>query len=347
MLHFQGRRNARNYLAQREQWRLLSLFGMLALVLVLMRFAGREQSWAWLFPAQPADEAPTSSPEPVDSVLPEKSAEVPDAVHMPPAGTSVQVAPKRLLPGLPQTLYAQVVDDTVLRGGDEHEAFFQTLAVLAKTDEQDASLPQPLEVSFVQLHRQPKPYRGEWVRVRGVARGAFPVDIPNNEHGVAELHQIWLQPEGRPDDLLAVNVLQLPPGFPTGESIEARVAVDGVFFKRWAYRAHDAIRTTPLVLARTVVWTPAAATAQPSAPALSPLQLAVGVSAVVFVGLVAFVFLRGGRRRSASDFASLAPNYQKLAQLDAGGDVSRMLAELRARELADDAQAEHQTESNS
>ncbi|MDZ4779669.1 MAG: hypothetical protein SGJ19_05405 [Planctomycetia bacterium] len=338
MLQFHGRRPTRNYLARREQWRLLTLFGMLGLVLVLMRFAGREQSWTWLFgeeAAGPPSQAPT---EPVDSVLSSAPAtDVPDAVRMQRLSSNKAVTPKHLLPGLPRELFASVVDNTVLRGGDEHEAFFQTLSVLSKTDEQDASLPQPLDVSFVQLHRQPESYRGEWVRVRGIARGAFPVLYPMNTYDVSSLYQLWLQPEGRPDDLLAVNLLQLPPGFPQGKKVQAEVTIDGVFFKRWAYQAQDRkIRTAPLLLARTVVWTPPAPTGISAPAEFSPLDMALAASAVALViGAVVFI-VRGGQGTGVSANTP-APDFHQLAEQDAGNDVARMLSNLRERELADEA----------
>ncbi len=337
MLQFNGRRPTRNYLARREQWRLLTLFGMLGLVLVLMRMAGREQSWVWLFGEEAASTSAQAPAEPVDSVLASGPAtDVPDAVRMPRLNSSDAVTPKHLLPGLPRELYASVVDDTVLRGGDEHEAFFQTLAVLGKTDELDASLPKPLDVSFVQLHRQPESYRGEWVRVRGIARGAFPVAIPKNTHGIETLQQLWLQPEGRPDDLLAVNVLQLPPGFPTGKALQAEVTIDGVFFKRWAYQSQDnVIRTAPLLLARTVVWTPPAPTGISTPTEFSRLDMALAASAVALVfGVVVFIVRSG--RRDVSPANATAPDFQQMAEQDAGNDVARMLTKLRERELADE-----------
>jgi hypothetical protein len=348
MLQFHGRRPTRNYLARREQWRLLTLFGMLGLVLVLMRMAGREQSWTWLFREEAGTVNAQAPAEPVDSVLSAGSAaDVPDAVRMQRLNSSGAVTPKHLLPGLPRELYASVVDDTVLRGGDEHEAFFQTLAVLGKTDELDASLPKPLDVSFVQLHRQPESYRGEWVRVRGIARGAFPVLYPLNTYGVSSLYQVWLQPEGRPDDLLAVNLLQLPPGFPQGKKIRAEVTIDGVFFKRWAYPAQDKkIRTAPLLLARTVVWTPPAPTGIPTPAEFSPLDMALAGTAVALVIGVVVLIVRGGGRPVAPTTAT-TPDFHLLAEQDAGNDVARMLTNLRERELADETSSKPSAENAS
>lgn len=341
MLHFEGRRPARNYLGRREQWRLMSLFGMLALVLVLMRIAGREQAWQWMFNGEPTDvnvDAVVPSDR-IDSRRPVRSttADVPDAVRIQPAPIASVDGTKEVLPGLRKDLFANVVDDTVLRGGEEHTAFFRTLSVLSLTDEQDAALPVPIEVGFVQLYRQPASYRGEWVRVRGVVRRAMSIAMPRNEEGIENLHQLWLQPEGRPDDLLAVDVLHLPAGFPTGEAVKAPVTVDGVFFKRWAYPAQDAIRTVPLVLARTVVWTPLVSESPVEVIEYRRGEQVLAAIAVLCIGGVVLFLIRSGRDRSRRDSQSVAPDFGQLAALDQGSDVARMLAEVRERESASEA----------
>ncbi len=341
MLHFQGRRPTRNYLGRREQWRLMTLFGMLALVLVLMRVAGREQAWHWMFSGEPVDSSaqPEAPPERIDSKQPAMAAtaDVPDVMRIQRALVPSADAEKEVLPGLRKELFASVVDDTVLRGGDEHAAFFRTLTVLSDTDEQEQALPQPIEVGFVQLHRQPESYRGEWIRVRGVVRRALPIAMPKNEQGIEQLYQLWLQPDGRPDDLLAIDVLQLPPGFPSGEAVKAPVTIDGVFFKRWAYQAHDAIRTVPLVLARTVVWTPTPSSAPAAPEKFDRGEQALAMLAVLCAGGVILFMIRSGRNRSLRNALPATPNLHHLAALDHGNDVARMLAEVRDRETAGDA----------
>jgi len=330
MLRFTGKRPSRNYLGRREQFRLLPLLGMLALVVVLMRLAGRPESWNWFNALAPAPKAaaPATPDDAIDSRRPDRSAsaEVPDAMHIAPAVTSTLDGGDESLPGLRRDAFAGVADDTVLRGGDEHEAFFKTLGVLQGIDEQSPTLPRPIDVGFVQLFRQPQAYRGEWIRVSGVVRRALPIAVPKNAHGIQELHQLWLQPEGRPDDLLAIDVLELPPGFPTGTAVKAPVTIDGVFFKRWAYHAGDGIRTAPLILARTVVWKPEAAPVV-ATPMVSVPQLSIAALVVAAcVGLAMWLGWGGHRRRTEPKPIA---GFQELAARDRGNDVHRMLAELR------------------
>lgn len=334
MLRFGGKRPTRDYLGRREQFRLLTLFGLLALVVVLMRLAGRPESWNWFDTIAPRREAPRAArdDEPIDTRRSAISTtDASDVMRIGPTIAPGTGDATESLPGLRRDTFSSVIDDTVLRGGEEHEAFFRTLAVLSGLDERAATTPRPTEVGFVQLFRQPEAYRGEWVRVRGVVRRALPIATPKNEHGVAELRQLWLQPEGRPDDLLAVDVLQLPPGYPQGAEVEAPVTIDGVFFKRWAYHAEDGIRTAPLLLARTVTWTPepAPSLASDEPGSYRAVDIALGVGLVVGLVAVAGWLARGKRniRRESGEPMDLA----QLAGQDQGSDVSRMLAELSAR----------------
>lgn len=335
MLRFQGGRPTRNYLGRREQFRLLGLFGTLALVLLLMRVVGRATSWAWMFGADAVSLSDAPPPEKVDSRQPARiaSAEGADVVRIAPMQKPRAADARETLPGLRRDLFAEVADDTVLRGGAEHDAFYRTLEVLRGTDELDAATPRPVEVSFLQLFRQPEAYRGEWVRLRGVVRRALPVQTTPNDYGVTNLYQVWMQPEGRPDDLLAVDVLQLPPGFPEGEKVNANATVDGVFFKRWAYPAGDGIRSAPLILARTVVWTPATP-ATVAKQAMDPVNLVLSFLAVFGVAGAVIWIVRTGRR-DRQHAAMTKADMERLASLDRGNDVSRMLAELRARETDD------------
>jgi hypothetical protein len=341
MLRFHGKRSPRNYLGRREQYRLLSLFGLLALVVVLMRVVGRPESWTWLTALTPPAEQvePPGDVTPIDTrragiVSPADDA---DVVQIARATPLVVANGRESLPGLRRDVFASVEDDTVLRGGDEHDAFFRALAVLSELDEQSPGTPTPTDVGFVQLFRQPEAYRGEWIRVRGIVRRALPITTPTNDHGIAQLHQLWLQPEGRPDDLLAIDVLQLPPGFPTGAKVETPVTIDGIFFKRWAYHAEDGIRTAPLILARTVVWTPEVEPAAAPSRFGGYRELDMILAAGLVLGVVGIVIwmTRAGRQRSRHDReASL--NASQLAEQDHGSDVSRMLAELAARGDADE-----------
>jgi hypothetical protein len=305
---------------------------MLAMVVVLMRLAGRPESWAWfnVLSQQEQSEQPRTTPDEIDTrqASVERSSDAPDVMRIGATFDAPSEDASETLPGLRRDEFAGVADDTVLRGGDEHAAFFRTFEVLRGLDEQSPTLPRPRDVGFVQLFRQPEAYRGEWIRVSGTVRRALPIATPANDHQVDKLYQLWLQPEGRPDDLLAIDVLQLPPGFPTGEAVKAPVTVDGVFFKRWAYHAGDGIRTVPLILARTVAWTPEVAPVV-AAPAFGPFEI--GLSALSVAALIGFVIwlARSGRRRNVPDVAF---NVRQLAAKDHGNDVARMLADLRMRE---------------
>jgi hypothetical protein len=125
------------------------------------------------------------------------------------------------------------------------------------------------------------------------------------------------------------------------------VTIDGVFFKRLAYPAQDKkIRTAPLLLARTVVWTPPAPTGIPTPAEFSPLDMALAGTAVALVIGVVVLIVRGGGRPVAPTTAT-TPDFHLLAEQDAGNDVARMLTNLRERELADETSSKPSAENAS
>jgi hypothetical protein len=142
---------------------------------------------------------------------------------------------------------ALVRDDTVFRSADQ-QAWF---AIWKRLQEEAAagSPPRGREVTFAQLFGQPRSFRGRRVRVAGTIRRLQEVAAPTNALGIATYWQAWLEPAGGPAAPIVVYFLDLPPGLPAGMRVEIPAVVDGVFFKRWAYQASDAIRLAPLLMA--------------------------------------------------------------------------------------------------
>ena len=140
-----------------------------------------------------------------------------------------------------------VRDDTVFRSADQ-QAWF---GIWKRLQEEAAagSPPRGREVTFAQLFGQPRSFRGRRVRVAGTIRRLQEVAAPTNALGIATYWQAWLEPAGGPAAPIVVYFLDLPPGIPAGMRVEIPAVVDGVFFKRWAYQASDAIRLAPLLMA--------------------------------------------------------------------------------------------------
>lgn len=169
----------------------------------------------------------------------------------PQAGPSPE---KRWLPGVRKELLNEIRDDRVFLAS-EHPAFFHLLEILAKTDPRVITRNSSGNVTFLQLFKQPNLYRGELVTVSGQVHGVFRKVAPANESKIREYYQVWIEP-GEHADPIAIYCLTLPNNFPQGEGMDEQVAVTGFFFKRWAYRARDEIRTAPLLLAKSLDWRP-------------------------------------------------------------------------------------------
>lgn len=157
----------------------------------------------------------------------------------------------------------RVTDDSPLRP-DENEGWFRLVerARRGLADEQTRSADlKPSEVSYLHLAQQSDFYRGQWVRVKGVALRAYRSPANRNPWGVTDYTVIWIQPEDGSNAPIVAYALELPAGFPAVPpasedqpltKIHADVVVEGLFFKRWAYPGADGTYTAPLVITRTL-----------------------------------------------------------------------------------------------
>jgi hypothetical protein len=118
------------------------------------------------------------------------------------------------------------------------------------------------------------------------------VEASANDYGIERYYQMWIQPYDNLSMLLVVYVLELPPQFPIAhDGMQEEVELTGFFFKRWAYRAKDAIRSTPMLLAKTVRWTPpAVAQEEPIGPMFLGGIIA---CALAIAGMVVWMAARG------------------------------------------------------
>jgi hypothetical protein len=208
--------------------------------------------------------------------------------------------------GANERALAAVQDDTVFRESDA-EAWFGLFETLRSTPPEALRASRPRAVGFNELFGQPESFRGRLVRFRGSIRRLEWLAAPANNSNMTGYWQAWLRPQAGPPSPIVVYFLELPPEWrmASGWEGDARdvdlpVEVIGYFFKRWAYRATDTIRTAPLVVARSPL-----PLALPS-PASSSVWL--GVAIVSFMaGLVGLAALslwllnrRAPRRRPAA-----------------------------------------------
>jgi len=146
------------------------------------------------------------------------------------------------------------VRDDAASSPDEAACSLRLLDILNRTDPETVQKASLGPISYAQLFRQPNQYRGKLVTVSGVVRRVNPLDLPKNEYGLDKYYQVWLSPNDNRVSPIVIYCLHLPEGFPTGLDVSEEAEITGFFFKRWAYKAKDAIRTAPTLLAATLQW---------------------------------------------------------------------------------------------
>jgi len=325
------RRPPRNWLAQREQRKLLLVLGAFGLVIFLMSEARKPANWYWLWGGAP-QQVDTSLEQfkkrdrDIDTVVPLKRDDglsvagavviEKDAAQAPqqtsPAGDAVapsdDVPDSRVeyYPGVRTDLLGEVRDGTTWHYSSEpqaadHQLWFNLFDLLNRSDEEALRQSNPLEVTFAQLYRQPRTHRGRLIHFKGQVRRAEWWKAPENEEGLTGYWRLWIAFNGQ---TTVVYALELPEGFPTGNDISAPVDVVGFFYKLRAYtfpsedsEGHSitALNVAPMILARTVRWTPPAAPQQ-----AQPVALWIWIVGVAACAALAVAISVGVWRRSLS-----------------------------------------------
>lgn len=199
-----------------------------------------------------------------NAVVPEQTAALkPGEVKA--AGTRPEntLEEKRLFGGLKPEQFEAFQDDTVYRG-DEVKSMYAIFKTVRDSDQRDLELATVGRLNFRQLFEQTKVYRGDVVTIAGIVKRIIKLDAPPNAAGIEKFYEVWIIPAGGTLPLVA-DVIEVPKGFPAG-STDQFVAVTGVFIKRLQYPGEDRLkqkdvtRSAPLVLAKTLTWSPDAAT---------------------------------------------------------------------------------------
>jgi hypothetical protein len=114
------------------------------------------------------------------------------------------------------------------------------------------------DVTFAHLYRDPredpKQYRGQLLSMSGIVRRAVSFEIPDNAYGLKKRYELWIFTEDSGKYPWVVELTDLPPGFPLGTEIQAKVETAGFFLKLWAYRAQDGFRSAPVLLGNGLQW---------------------------------------------------------------------------------------------
>jgi hypothetical protein len=241
---------------------------------------------------------------------------------------------------------------------EERVPFYEMLARLGQADSAQLAssaterlTPTSGGAVAKRLLQDPASEVGKLVLLEGVARRAIRVEVTDpdirRQFALDHYYEVDLifrdirvryepakaPPAGTPaktadDDtgplVVTCNLLELPPGMPTGDRISELVRVPAFFFKLWAFQSelaeeagHHHLQFAPLFLARQATWVQ-----QAPAQSYTWLFSAVLAALLAVVVLVVWGMNRADRRRRAQVVATRQPNVadaQFLATLERGG----------------------------
>jgi hypothetical protein len=330
-----------NYLSRRAEWRLLLLVALLGVSILLIGVARDPENFAWLWKmGQGRGDQPAAAPsrdsgsarnrprraqheaDPATVFAPAAERRGAARPAAEPAGAEQS---ERDFPRVDPSLLEQIRDDSPFRS-TEKEAWFQMLRVLEGTEEEVLQTASIGRVTFVQLFQQPDQYRGELVTVVGTLRRAERVSAPTNDYGFRRYTRVVLQPEDNPRDPMIGYVLQLPEEMPRGMEIEERVEITGFFFKRWEYAAQSDLRIAPVVLAKTVRWTPRPAASDDAggrAPSV-PVVIGVALGFALLLSLLVYSRTRLGRVPDDGSLAASRMFKQRQPPVDVEWELKKL-----------------------
>ena len=201
-----------------------------------------------------------------------------------PQGETAVADPEQRAFTLSDIDFGSVQDDQPFRSA-EAGPWFAVLARLSRAEDDAIAAASQGWVTFSELYRRSRDRRGQVVTVKGWVVQAARMKAPKNDAAISEYHQLWVQPADE-NNPLVVYALSLPRDFPSGNRLEEPVEIHGVFFKRWAYQAHDALRAAPVLLAKGIHWERKPEGDASSTPPALPAVLLAVLFAAAFVWYV-------------------------------------------------------------
>ncbi|MCA9147159.1 MAG: hypothetical protein KDB05_30490 [Planctomycetales bacterium] len=219
---------------------------------------------------------------------------------------------------LDELALAAIRDDMVWRP-EEQTAWFRSFEKLLAMNDRELKQQSLGNVGFVQLFRQTNEYRGKLVTVQGTAELAYYVPAPKNDLGIERYYVFWLRPSDGADSPLVAYALKLPDGFPTvgndHTDLREEMTFTGYFFKRWAYGAHDGIRTAPLLLANQPTWQPTPDILSAKRPAPGTIIAAVLAIALLAISIARWVYKSSNARVAPRPVSAHAPTPKQFAAM--------------------------------
>lgn len=268
------------YWNRRDQRRMLLLVGLLALVLLAMKWASRPESWQWIAPPDPSGQDARQS-RPGDPAVadfgnreelkldefrsPARPPDQPGQIR--PSGESsrgeddqpaIAPRPDQLAPGGASlvSLLARVEDRTVGIRHQEGEAFYVLLkrvGQLSPAERQSAAL---RDVTYTVLTTDPQDFRGKLLTIEGRLKRLVAFAPGENAAGLNQLYDGWVFTRDSGSKPYRVVSTRIPAGIPEGMQIrqDIQVRATGYFFKLEGYLAPSGAQIAPVLLAHELEW---------------------------------------------------------------------------------------------
>lgn len=343
---------------RRHQFRLLRLVGMSALVLILIQWAAKPESWNWLAHLSSEGQSPGDTAQPFDGDLkpidikrstggerlPDDTyyARVAEASPAPkqPTDSSLALAsspdvantaPPRGPLDLPSDVTQGITDDWFGLTRAEQPALLRIAVAVDQVDHAALQQQASREATFDVLLGHPDYYRGRPVHLEGRARRMTPARIGVGDEA-RDVWEAWVFTADSRSTPLLVYSLTPPVGMPTGEKIDEAVAFDAYFVRRYAYASVGGEAVSVMLMAPRLSWTPPQPA--PVRQLHAELQTSTVIGAVLLGGVLLAVglwyYFSDRRFRTSRSYAisesrldAAADELQQLAALD-GGDPHRI-----------------------
>ena len=350
-MRFETPRRPAPYLNSRDQWRMLRLVGLLALVLVGMNVAADPDTWAWMFPGEGKDGAAERVPS-LDEV--DFGVQLGDGDALPPgvfrADVSTEPPAEKEIDNKPRPEPAapadcrdvridpeqldHIRDNTLGVRRVEADAFYATLAKARDVPADCLAEAARADVVFTVLMTNSDEFRGVPITVTGEIKRLNVLDAAENAYGIATFYETWLFTSDSGDNPYRIVTASAPEGLPRGDiEEEVRVRITGYFFKREGYAAEGGLHKAPLLIGKTLEPLPRRPAGIPLAQNFPLTRYIIGGAAVILVllGIAVWAFNRSDRKfkrehldRMAVSGGKDSPDLNGLQESDPGEYLKRL-----------------------
>lgn len=338
------------YDTRRDRRRITGLLLALGLAVIAITEASRTRNWEWLTrsgvkpPAGSARNDPSYAPQEADDepLAPgafrlarekRKSTDLTDGRQSVGDTKSSARDPQSDDIRIARELLETVQDQSVGIRSGEREAYYAILAKVRDIKPQLAERFGRHDLTYAELMNDPERHRGELVTVSGEIRRFTPLPAGENDVGIGQLYDGWVfTDEAGRKSPYRIICSEKPAAMPEGEELRERVTFTGYFFKRCSYETSHGLHAAPLLLGKSVRWTPARPRTDDARGAAAYIVGVLGLLACTFGGVLWWLATGHRTRRTASLERAREPGHDALIDL---GNVETKDATTYLRELSE------------